>query len=133
VRCPKKGTQIARRGQNKEDTAVHSNKEAQQQAVSQFWALIGVAPQEVPPGFRKLCEELWRTMDGCSLPDFMGKCMDGWEALGNKQQPRPFAKAKAELIKGGREQDQTATPINFLPERPFRKRSWTMENVCPKP
>src|SRR5262249_20056445 len=105
-RYPKKGTQIARRGQNKEDTAVLSNKETQQPLLvgnSPFWKEAGVRADRLPNPFAKLCEDLYVSKNGQTLGEFMGVCMDAWEAMGGKGHPPAFARAKAQIAARERE------------------------------
>ena len=96
---------------------------------SELWNLIGVFPEKMPPAFRELCEGLYTTRNGQPLSDFMGVCMDGWNAMGEKRYPPEFAKAKAKIKT--REKEKAPTP-NFLPENPFQKRDWSIEELCPK-
>jgi hypothetical protein len=132
-RLPLQGAEIAPTGRNKEDTAVHSSKETQQNAArigrSPLWSLIGVNSEELPKPFVELCEGLYLTKNGQPLGQFMGVCMDGWSAMGGRGYPRAFAKAKAEIV--AREREQVPAP-NFLPEKPFQKRDWSIEDLCPK-
>lgn len=131
-RVAKKVTQSGQKGQNKENTAVHSSKETQQGArpgTSSLWNLIGVKSEELPKPFVELCEGLYLTRDGQPLGEFMGGCMDGWKGMGGRGYPREFAKAKAEIV--AREREQGPTPT-FLPEKPFQKRDWSIEELCPK-
>lgn len=120
-RLPLQGAEIAPTGRNKEDSTEHSSKETQQKAaVSEFWTSTGLNPARLPAEFRSLCESLVPTRDGQTLGEFMGVCMDGWEALGAKRQPREFVQA-ANAIRG-REKNPPPTPINYLPDVPFRER-----------
>jgi len=97
------GWQKPKNDTNKEDSAVTQQYSAAK-AASTFWLSVGINPADVTGPFRKTCEDLLSTRNGQSLGEFMGICMDAWEALGNKTQPRVFAKAKARIIAKEREQ-----------------------------
>ncbi len=85
---------------------------------SELWNLIGVLPEKMPPAFRELCEQLYAKKDGQPLSEFVGVCMDGWEALGGGRHPRAFVQAANRI----REQEKNPPPaaIKPLPEMPFQ-------------
>jgi hypothetical protein len=82
---------------------------------SELWNQVGVNPEALPKPFRKLCERLFPAKEGQSLGEFMGECMDAWEALGNKTHPRAFAKAKAEIVAKEKEQAVHLPELEALP------------------
>jgi hypothetical protein len=67
-------------------------------AACELWKLIGILPEKLPPAFRELCEGLYPTRNGEPLSVFLGLCMDGWAATGQKRYPPEFAKAKARIV-----------------------------------
>jgi hypothetical protein len=87
-------------------------------ASGELWTLIGVPPQKMPPAFRDLCEQLYAARNGQPLSEFVGACMDGWEALGGGRHPRAFVQAANRI----REQEKNPPPaaIKPLPEMPFQ-------------
>jgi hypothetical protein len=90
---------------------------------SELWNLINVRPEKMPGAFRELCEQLYANKNGQPLAEFVGVCMDGWEALGGKSQPREFAQAASRIRE--QEKNPPARPIKFLPELPFQtKKAW---------
>ena len=72
----------------------------------------------MPPAFRELCEQLYAARNGQPLSEFVGACMDGWEALGGGKHPRAFVQAANRI----REQEKNPPPaaIKPLPEMPFQ-------------
>jgi hypothetical protein len=94
---------------------------------SSFWKESGISSEKLPGPFVAMCDDLCATRNGQSLNDFMGACMDAWELQGQKI-PALFARAaKATRENPG---SQQAPAVKFLPEIPFQKRDWTMEDVC---
>jgi hypothetical protein len=75
-------------GTQQEDAAVERGASG-----SELWKLIGVPPEKMPGAFRELCEQLHANKNGQPLSEFVGVCMDGWQALGGKRQPREFVQA----------------------------------------
>ena len=96
------------------------------------WKECGVDPASLPGPFQKLCIELWPIRNRDPLYEFMGAVLDAWQALGGKHYPRAWVKRKSELAHSPAKQEQTVTPITFLPEKPFQKRDWSIEELCPK-
>lgn len=82
------------------------------------WKETGVNPARLPGPFRKLCEDLWPTRNGQSLGQFMGVCLDGWDALGGGKYPAVFVRAKTEIAAKEREQ---AGSLPELEAEPWRK------------
>lgn len=82
---------------------------------SGLWELLGVSPVSLPAEFRELCQRLYAASGEQSLFDFMGACLDGWAALGHRDCPAAFARAKAKL-KGSEQTRPTpvAKPIAEL-------------------
>jgi predicted ribosome-associated RNA-binding protein Tma20 len=67
---------------------------------SPLWEESGIQPAKLPKPFLKLCEDLYATRNVQSLAQFMGVCMDAWQAMGGKRYPRVFAQAKARIMAG---------------------------------
>ena len=111
---------------NKEDAAVDSTEDAAVKHAtggSELWNLINVRPEKMPGPFRELCEQLYANKNGQPLSEFVGVCMDGWEALGGQRQPREFAQAATRIRE--QEKNPPARPIKFLPDLPFQtKKAW---------
>jgi biotin operon repressor len=85
---------------------------------SELWNLIGVSPEKMPGEFRELCEHLFASKNGQPLAEFVGVCMDGWQALGGKKQPREFVQAANRIREEAK--NPAPAPIKFLPEMPFQ-------------
>lgn len=117
--------QCVQSGRNKEEKAVEKAKIV----ASELWTLLGTDPSKLRPPFKKHCEDLFSAKNGQPMGDFVTVCMDSWELLGNKI-PAPFAQA----VKAFREREKNPppAPITFLPDVPFKKRNWSMEELCPK-
>ena len=86
-------------------------------AVSELWNLIGVPPQEMPPAFRELCEQLYATKNGQPMSEFVGVCMDGWEAMRGGRQPRAFVQAANRIRE--QERHKTQEPMRELVAEPW--------------
>jgi hypothetical protein len=86
----------------------------------ELWNLIGVSPQKMPPAFRELCEQLYAQKNGQPLAEFVGVCMDGWQALGGTRQPREFVHAANRIREQGK--NPAPAPIRPLPEMPFQEK-----------
>jgi hypothetical protein len=105
---------------SKEDSAVTQQEDAAAEPParnSELWNLLGVRPEKMPPGFRELCEGLYANKNGQPLSEFVGTCMDSWEVLGGKKQPREFVQAANRIRE--QEKNPPAIPIKPLPEMPF--------------
>ena len=96
VRVAKSDGENVKFGRNKEDATVDATVDAAVERTasgSELWNLIGVPPENMPGAFRELCEQLHANKNGQPLSEFVGVCMDGWQALGGKRQPREFVQA----------------------------------------
>lgn len=119
---PTGGSEKPKNNTNKEEMAGTKQKDtAVRGGVPTIWKATGVDPSTLPGAFRELCQKLWPTRNGASLFEFMGTCLDGWEALGNRRYPGTFCKAKAELEKRGQTQSSTVSEVPELEELPWRK------------
>lgn len=85
---------------------------------SEIWSLLSVHPEKLPPAFRELCEGLYARKNGQPLSEFVGACMDGWEVLGGKKQPREFVQAANRIREEAK--NPAPAPIKPLPEMPFQ-------------
>ncbi len=105
------------------------SKQKEQAAAALPWRLLEADPGKLPLPFKKHCEDMFALKGDQSMGDFVGVCMDSWQLLGNKI-PAPFAQA----VKAFREREKTPppAPITYLPDMPFQKRDWKMEDLCPK-
>jgi hypothetical protein len=124
--CPETGgTLSGDREVRSEKGELRKKKEAAGQPARdlELWNLINVRPEKMPGPFRELCEQLYANKNGQPLSEFVGVCMDGWEALGGKRQPREFVQAATRIRE--QEKNPPAPPIKFLPELPFQtKKAW---------
>ncbi len=118
-RLPKKGTEIAPQGQNKENTAVHSSKETQQKEAplgkSKLWEELGVRPGSLLPALRELFEGLYSTKGNQPIRELLSLGLDMWRDQGNKIPPQ-LARAAAELRKHEKQKKATAYAKPELPE-----------------
>jgi hypothetical protein len=87
-------------------------------AASELWRLTGIDPNTLPGPFLKLCQDLYGRKNGQPLGEFMGVCMDAWQALGGKTYPPQFAKAKARISAKEKEQ---AGRLPELEAEPWQK------------
>jgi hypothetical protein len=87
---------------------------------SELWNLLGVRPEKMPGRFRELCEQLYAAKNGQPLSEFVGACMDGWQALGEKRQPREFVQAATRIREEAKH--PAPVPIRPLPEMPFQQK-----------
>jgi hypothetical protein len=127
-RLPKKGTEIAPEGQNKENTAVHSSKETQQKAVlpakSKLWEELGVRPGSLPPALLELFEGLYSTKGSQPIGELLSLGLDMWTDQGNKIPPQ-LARAAADFRGYEKQKRATACVRPELPEleaSPWRQR-----------
>lgn len=86
-------------------------------AASELWNLIGVPVQKLPPAFRELCEQLYASKNGQPLSEFVGVCMDEWEALGGGRHPRAFVQAANRIRE--QERHKTQEPMRELEPEPW--------------
>ncbi len=100
------------------DNAVRQSSKTAAATSSELWNLIGVLPGKMPPAFRELCEQLYTARNGQPLSEFVGACMDGWEALGGGKHPRAFVQAANRIRE--QEKNPPPAPIKPLPEMPFQ-------------
>jgi len=61
-----------------------------------FWKEMGIDPERLSGGVRKLCEDLYTTKGNQSPVEFLSACMDAIQAMGWRIPPR-IAQAAAEL------------------------------------
>jgi hypothetical protein len=117
---PTGGSEKPKNSINKEDAAVTQHKDAAVTRLgsSPLWSLIGVNAEGLPKPFVELCEGLHARKNGQSLAEFVGACMDGWEALGNKKQPRGFVQAANRIREKAK--NPPPAPVEFLPAMPFQ-------------
>lgn len=105
---------------NKSSDEVKSKRSEGKAAPNPVWKETGVDPAGLPGPFRKLCEELYAKRNGQSLAEFVGVCMDGWQALGEKKQPREFVQAATRIREEAK--NPPAAPIRPLPDMPFQEK-----------
>jgi hypothetical protein len=111
---------------SKEDSAVTQHKDAAVKHTacdSELWNLLGVLPQNMPPEFRGLCEQLYVTNNGQPLSEFVGVCMDAWEAQRGGRHPRVFVQAANRIRNCERRKEYSANTIPELEALPWAKKS----------
>jgi hypothetical protein len=86
-----------------------------------LWNLLGVPSEKMPPPFRELCEQLYATRNGQSLSEFVGVCMDGWEAMGGGRHPRQFVQA-ANRVRAKEERKPSLSTVPELESIPWAKK-----------
>lgn len=82
---------------------------------SPFWEAIGVKPETLPAALVELCEGLYPLRGDQSLFEFLGACMDAWQAQGQKIPPA-LARAKARLRVAARPEDPSPFPVAEVEE-----------------
>jgi hypothetical protein len=125
-RVDKKGTQTGQKGQNKEDTAIHSSKETQQEAAAALdpvtlWRVLG---GDLPMGstrFQKIAEHYFATRNDEPLSEAMERTIQ----RANKTDvgvPPKFYEAKRAVER--REAEELASPADVaeLEELPWARR-----------
>lgn len=112
--------QNARPNKTEQLTVQHDRAARHPAGGSELWNLIGVRPEKMPPEFRDLCEGLYALKNGQPMSEFVGVCMDGWQALGGKRQPREFVQAATRIREKAK--NPPVAPIELLPEVPFQEK-----------
>ena len=77
----------------------------------------------MPGPFRELCEQLYANKNGQPLSEFVGVCMDGWEALGGRRQPREFVQAANRIRERTERKEYSANDIPELEALPWVRKS----------
>jgi hypothetical protein len=113
--------QNARPNKTEQLTVQHDRAVGRPAGGSELWNLIRVRPEKMPPAFRELCERLYAAKNGQPLSEFVGVCMDGWQALGGARQPREFVQAANRIRE--HEKNPPPAPIKPLPDMPFQTKS----------
>ena len=125
-RTPDHGIEEPRPNKSKE-----LEETAGQAPLDPVWEAIGVASSHLPLDFQKLVEKQWLQRDtGQLLSKFMGGCLDLWRSSEGKAYPAAFCKRKVEITREERERGPALQPTRPLPEKPFQKRNWKMEELC---
>lgn len=117
---PTGGSEKPKNSINKEDAAVTQHKDAAVGRGADLWILLGIPPEKMPPAFRELCEQLYAAKNGQPLAEFVGVCMDGWEALGGGKHPRAFVQAANRIRE--QERHETQEPMRELVAEPWGAR-----------
>jgi len=127
-RVAKKATQSCQKSQNKENTAVHSSKETQQEAATASgflnpWKVLGSDLPMGSPRFQKIVEHYFATRNGEPLSEAMERAIQRANKTGVKVPP-PFFDAKRAVER--REAEELASPADVerleLEELPWAKR-----------
>jgi hypothetical protein len=116
---PTGGSEKPKNSINKEDTAVTQHKDA----AVELWNLLSIPPEKMPPAFRELCEGLYSKKNGQPLSEFVGVCMDAWEAMGEKHHPRAFAQAAKRIREREGREEYSADAIPELEAIPWPKKN----------
>lgn len=99
----------------------HYDKALEQAArrlpLAPFWQEMGIAPERLPGGVRKLCEDLHTTKGNQSPVEFLSACMDAIQAMGWKIAPQ-IAQVTAELRLNGNGHQQRE-PMRELEAEPW--------------
>jgi hypothetical protein len=111
---PTGGSEKPKNSINKEDSAVTQQEDAAVKPTCPVWKETGVDPRRLPGPFRKLCEDLWPTRNE-TIFDFMGLCLDAWNALGNTRYPPAWVRSKAELACSSAKHDPERPELEAIP------------------
>jgi len=125
-RVDKKGAQSGQKGQNKEDTALHSSKETQQEAAAPCdpvnpWKVLGSDLPMGSAGFQKIAEHYFATRNGAPLSEAMERAIQRANKTGVKVPPKFF---HAKRVVERREVEELASPADVaeLEELPWARR-----------